>query len=171
MLFSPDVSPTPTMVRFYTRRAQITWERLVDVITGKDYVAAVRALTVVTSNFILVCMMQSALLYIQKSCDIIKAGDLRFVPARGPSPEFSEDTHKALVPLSQTIYWANYLFLARRGPEPCATADLEQEFRQAIPVGDHTSIILNTDLTFCDSKLTRSSSKFVLLRCGHKAYC
>ena len=156
MLFSPDGRPTHTMVLFYTRRAQIAWERLVDVIKSKDYRAAVRALMVVISNTILLCMTQTSLLYIQKSCEIIRAGDLRFVPTYGTPPEFSEDLHKALVPLSQTIYWANYLFLTRGVPDPSVTADLEQEFRQALPVGDISPIVSHNDLIFVTASLPDS---------------
>ena len=148
MLYSPDISPTPTMVLFFTRRVQIVWERLVDSLGSKNYWASVRTLTMVISSNILYCMLQSSLLYIQKSCDLIKAGNLRFVPKCGPPPEFSEDLHRAMVPLSQIIYWANYMFLTHRGPEPSATANLEQEFRQELAVGEITPIISHLDLIF-----------------------
>ena len=147
MVFSPDISPTPAMVLLLTRRIQIMWERLVDSLRSKNYWASVRSLILLTSVNILHGMFQTSLLHIQKSCDMIKMGNLRFIPMCGPPPEFSEDLHKALVPLSQTIYWANYLFLTRRGPEPSATADLEQEFRQELPVSDIPSITFHIDLT------------------------
>ena len=156
MLFSPDTRPTPTMVLFYARRAQIAWEHLVDIIKNKDHRAAVRALMVVVANTILLCMTQTSLFYIQKSCKIIKAGDLRFVPTYGHPPEFSEDVHKALVPLSQTIYWSNYLFLTRGVPDPGVTADLEREFRQELPVGGISSIVSQTDLIFVTAGLPDS---------------
>ena len=136
------------MVLLLTRRIQIVWERLADSLSNKDYWATVRSLTMATSTNILNRMLQTSLLYIQKTCDLIKAGNLRFVPTCGPPPEFSEDLHKALVPLSQVIYWANYMFLVRHGPEPSATADLEQEFRQKLPVGGITSVTLHIDLIF-----------------------
>jgi len=136
MELSPDISPTPSMARLFTRHFQTMWERAVDTLRSKNYWASVRSFTMATSFYIFQCMPQTALLYIQKSCDLIKAANLRFVPECGPPPEFSEYVHKTLAPLSQTIYWANYLFLTRRGPEPSATADLEREFRQEVPVGD-----------------------------------
>ena len=123
-------------------------ERLVDCLRIKNYWASVRTLILVISNTILHCLLQTSLLYIKKSCDLIKAGNLRFVPTYGPLPEFSEDLHKNLVSLSQTIYWANYMFLMYRGPNPGATTDLEQEFRRELPVGDITSIILCINLIF-----------------------
>ena len=70
----------------------------------KDYEAALRALIVANSSSTLVLMTQ-------KCCDIIEAGNLHFVPTIGPPPEYSEDLHENLVALSQTIHWANYLFL------------------------------------------------------------
>jgi len=148
MIHSTDISPTPAMVLLYTRRVQITWERLVDFLGSKNYWECVRALILATSNTILHCMWQTSLLYIQKSCKLIKLGNLRFVPEYGPPPEFSEEVHKTLVPLSQTIYWANYMFLTHRGPEPSATADLEQEFREELPVGDINPIISQVNLIF-----------------------
>ena len=146
MLFSPDVGDTPSMVRFYTRRSQLVWECLAETLKGKDYRAIVRALMVATSGCILLRMTQMGVLYVQKSCDAIKMGNLRFVPTHGRPPEFSEDLHEALANLSQTIYWANYLFLMRDGPEPRATLDLEKEFRQELPVGGATSIVLRIEL-------------------------
>jgi len=136
MLFSPDVSPTPSMILLFARRCKAVYERLADSDKIKSYWASVHTLTMVTAGNILYCMPQAGLLYIQKSCDLIKEGNLRFIPTCGPPPEFSEGLHKAMVPLSQIIYWANYMFLTHRGPEPSATADLEREFRQELPVGD-----------------------------------
>jgi len=144
MLFSPDISPTPSMVLLFARRVQVVWERLADSNKIKNHWASVRTLTMVTSSNILYCMSQTSLLYIQKSCDLIKEGNLRFIPTCRPPPEFSEDLHRAMVPLSQTMYWANYMFLTHRGPEPSATADLEQEFRRELPVGDITPSRIST---------------------------
>ena len=92
----------------------------------------------VVPGFIYTRMPEVALLYIQKCCDLVQAGNVRFVPTHG-RPEFSEDFHEISVALSQIIYWANYLFLMRGGPEPRVTANLEKEFRQNLPVGDITS--------------------------------
>ena len=134
MVFSDDIAVTPTMIRFYARRNQVAWECLAEILNRRDWLTAIRSLMVAGSGSILVCMWQTALLYIQKSCEVIKAGNLRFIPARGNLPEFSEELHETLVPLTQTIYWANYLFLMRGGPEPRGTANIEREFRQELPV-------------------------------------
>jgi hypothetical protein len=146
MLFLPDVNDIPAMVRFHARRAQKTYERLVEIFEGKDSRLKVQVAMYITSGYLILSMVQPALLYIQKSCDSIKAGNLQFVPTCGRPPEFSEDLHEILVPLSQTIYWANYMFLMRGGPEPRATAELEKEFRQDLPVCDITSILLHIEL-------------------------
>ena len=141
MLFSPEVDDSPTMLKFYTRRGQIAWESLAGLLETKDYEAALRALIVAAASSTLVLMTQMGFLYIQKCCDIIGAGNLHFVPTIGPPPEYSEDLHENLVALSQTIYWANYMFLMRGGPEPRATVNLEKEFRQELPVGDTTNTL------------------------------
>ena len=129
MLFAPDVKDTPSMVKFYARRTQISLECLAKLLKSKDYRTTIQSLVMAASSYILIRMTQTAQLYIQKSCDTIVTGDLRFVPTSGHPPEFSEDLHETLVTLSQTIYWANYLYLMRGGPEPRATASLEREFR------------------------------------------
>jgi len=151
---------TPATVRFQARRAQIALECLAELFSGKDYRVKVQVAVFAASGYALVNMPQRALLYIWKSCDFIKAGDLRFVPWH--PPEFSEDLHEILVALSQTVYLANYLFLMRNGPEPHATAALEREFQHELPVGDLTYVLSHTRLIFRDSKLIRSSSRFVL---------
>jgi len=125
---------TPAMVHFYARQVQIAWEHLAELFTGGDNRVCFQAAAFVASGHIYMRMPQTALLYIQKSCKFIEAGKLRFVPTRGRPPRFSEDLHETLAALSQTIYWANYLFLMCGGPEPHATADLEKQFRQELPV-------------------------------------
>ena len=157
MLFLPDVKDTPTMLKFYARRSQVALECLAELLEGKDYRTAIQSLTMTTSSYIFIPMTQTAQLYVQKSCDLIEAGNLRFVPICGRPPEFSEDLHETLVALSQTIYWANYLYLMRGGPEPRATANLEREFRHELPVGEITSILLYIGLIFYYSKLIRFS--------------
>ena len=146
LAFSPDISPTPSVVRLFTRQFQLLMERAVDTLKSKNHWAAVRSLAMAIPFYVFHCMLQTGLLYVQKTCNLIKAANLRFVPECGPPPEFSEHVHKTLVPLSQTIYWANYLFLTRHGPEPNATADLEREFRQEVPVGDFTPTTSHIDL-------------------------
>ena len=133
--FTLGVHDTPAMVLFQARRTQVAWECLAELFKCKDYKANIQAALLVASSYIFVRMTQSALLYIQKSYDFIKMGKLQFIPTYGRPPEFSEDLHEILVALSQTIYWANYLFLACGGPEPRATTELEKEFRQELPVG------------------------------------
>ena len=133
---------TSAMVRFHARRAQTAWESLAELFKGNDYRTKLHAASLVVSSHVYLCMPQLALLYIQKCCDFIKAGNLQFVPTCGRPPAFSEDLHETLVALSQTIYWANYLFLMCGGPEPRATARLEKEFRQELLVGEITSISL-----------------------------
>ena len=157
MMFSPDVGSTPTMIKLHARRTQIMFECLAELLKGRDYRTTVQSLTVSFSSYVLMHMPQTALLYIQKSCDVIEAGNLQFVPTYGRPPEFSEDLHETLVALSQTIYWANYLFLTHGGPEPRATANLEREFRQELPVSETTSILLYLKFIIHYSDLIRFS--------------
>jgi hypothetical protein len=153
---------TPAMVLFHARRVQTTWEALADLFSGIDYKAKVHSASTVVPGFIYLRMPQMALLYIRKSCEFVQAGNLQFVPTDGHLPKFSEDLHETLVALSQTIYWANYLFLTCGGLEPYATAKLEWEFRQELPVGDIASILSYIELIFDCSELTRLSLISVL---------
>ena len=161
MLFSTDVDDTPPMVQFHARRAQTAWECLIEVFNGNDYGVKVQAAMMIAAGYILIRMPQMSILYIQKSCDFIKAGNMQFVPTYGRPPDFSEDLHENLVALSQTIYWANYLFLMHGGPEPHATAKLEKEFQRELLVS-HVTSILYIGLIFYNSKLTRFSLRSVL---------
>ena len=162
MMASAGTNETPAMVLFHARRVQTAWESLAELFKGNNYRTKVQAAALVVSSHVYMCMPQMALLYIQKSCEFIKAGNLRFVPICGRPPEFSEDLHETLVALSQTVYWANYMFLMRGGPEPRATAKLEKEFRQELPVGEFTSLFLRIELMLFYSKFIPSSSRSVL---------
>ena len=146
MPFLPGFNETPGIVRFYARRTQTGWECLAELFKESDYKTKAQASVLVAAGHILIRMPQTALLYVQKSCEFIKAGNLRFIPTYGRPPEFSEDLHEILATLSQTVYWANYVFLMCSGPEPHATAELEKEFRQELPVGSLTSTLSHIQL-------------------------
>ena len=148
MLLYAGKDDTPAMVRFHARRLQAAWEALADLFKRTDHKTSVHAAISTGSAHIYMCMPQTALHYIQKSCDLIKAGGLRFVPVCGRPPQFSEELHETLAALSQTIYWANYLFLVCGGPEPRVTAKLEKEFRQELPVCEPISTSLYIELIF-----------------------
>ena len=130
------VDSTPSVILLHARRTQIVWEALAELVKGNNHRLKVQSVLMVAAAYFYVNMMQSASLYVQKSCDYIEAGNLQFVPTYGRPPEFSEELHETLAILSQTIYWANYSFLVCGGPEPRATSKLEREFRQELPVGD-----------------------------------
>jgi hypothetical protein len=153
---------TPAMVRFHARRVQAAWESLADLFRVDDYGTKVHVTSSIIANYIYFRMPRMALLYIPKCCDLAKAGNVRFVPTYGHPPEFSEDLHEILVALSQVIYWANYLFLMCCGPEPRATAKLEKEFRQELPVSNIASRLSYNELIFYCSELIRFSLRSVL---------
>ena len=162
MPFLTGFNDSHAALRFHTRRTQVGWECLADLFKGDDHRTKAQAAVNIVSGHILICRTQMALLYIQKGCDFIKAGNLQFVPPGGRPPEFSEELHETLNALSQMIYWANYLFLMRGGPEPRSTVRLEREFRQELPVSDITSIYMDIEFTSYYSRLIRFSSRCVL---------
>jgi len=156
------IEDTFAMARLLAMRSQLCWERLAEIVKGNDEKLKVQTTLIVATTYIYVRLVQSAVLYIQKTCDFINEGKMQFVPTYGRPPEFSEGLHETLIALSQTIYWANYLFLMCGGPEPHATSRLEKEFRQELPVSNVTSTLMYAKLIFCYSKLTRCSLRFVL---------
>ena len=156
------VDATPGMIRLQARRTQLVWESLAELVKGNDHKLKVQAVLMGASSYIYRNMMQTAFLYIHKSCDYVKAGNLQFVPTYGRPPEFSEELHETLAVLSQTIYWANYSFLVCGGPEPHATAKLEKEFRRELPVSDYHACQLCTELIVCRSKRIHSCLRSVL---------
>lgn len=160
MIAAARTDDTPAMVRLHARRVQTAWEALAELFKAADYSTRVQASLLVVSSHIYMCMPQMALLYIQKTCEFIKEGDLQFVPTCGRPPEFSEELHETLAALSQTIYWANYLFLMCGGPEPHATAKLEKEFRQELPVSEFSSA-LYIELIFCITAILFYSLRYM----------
>jgi len=159
---SAGMDDTPAMVQFHARRVQKAWESLVELFKGNDYRASLQLAVLVAASHVYMRMPQMAILYIQKSCDFAKAGNLQFVPTCGRPPQFSEGLHETLASLSQIIYWANFLFLMRGGPEPHATAELEKEFRWELQVSKITAIFLRIELIFHCSELIQFSSRSVL---------
>lgn len=156
------VEDTPAMVRSLAIRTQLCWERLAEIVKGKNNKLKVQTTLIVATTYIYVRLIQSAALYIQKSCDFIEGGDMRFVPAHGHPPELSEDLHETLLALSQNIYWANYLFLMCGGPEPHATFGLENQFRQELPVCGVIPSLVCIELILHYRTLTPYSLTYVL---------
>ena len=147
---------TPAMVQFHAKEIKASREALSELLKGNDYRAKIHGASSAIPGFIYLRLPQAALPCIQKCCESAQAGNLQFVPTYGRPPEFSEDFHEISVALSQTIYWANYLFLVCGGPEPHATAKFEKEFRHELPVGDTASILSYIELTSVAAGLSGS---------------
>jgi hypothetical protein len=159
--FQAFADDSPATVQFHARRVRTFWGVAADLFKGTDYRTRAHFGASVISSCIFLRMPKMALLYTQKCCEFVQAGNLQFVPTYGRPPEFSEDLHEILAALSQVIYWANYLFLMCGGPEPRVTAELELEFRQELPVGDISSLLSYSGLICYCSELIRSSLRSV----------
>ena len=159
---SRDTHTTPTTVRFQAREIQATWKSLTDLLKVNDERAKVHGTSSALPGFIYTNMPETALRYIQEYCAFVQVGNVQSVPSHGRPPEFSEDFRETSVALSQTIYWANYLFLMRGGPVPRTIAELETEFRQKLPVGDIISILSHIEFIFHHSKPIQLFSRSVL---------
>ena len=140
MMATVGADCSSAFVHFHARRVQTAWESLAELFGSRDHETCLHAAVFVVSSHVYIRLPQMALLYIQKCCEFIEGGKLQFIPTSGCLPEFSEKLHEILAALSQTIYWANYLFLMCGGPEPHATATLETQFQQDLQVSKATSL-------------------------------
>lgn len=141
MPYCSRVDNIPAMARSLAIRTQVVWERLAEIVQGNDNKLKVQTTLNVAASFTYVRLTQSAALYIQKCWGFIERENMRFVPAYGHPPPLSEELRETVVALSQSIYWANYLFLMCGGPEPRATLRLENEFRKELPVSGPVSFL------------------------------
>ena len=92
--FAPGVVDTPAIVLLHARRTQAAWECLAELFKRKDYRASAQAALVVAAGYVFVHMTQSALLYIQKSYNFIKVGNVQFVPTYGRPPSSQRTSMK-----------------------------------------------------------------------------
>ena len=125
---------SPFLIRLHAIHAQLMWEEVIDVQKGDDWELKVHLGYALAACNFLVRLVHSTMLYVRKCCELVNAMDLRFVPAYGRPPEFSEDARENLTALSQLIYLDNYLFLTCDGPSPKQTARIEEEFRYELKV-------------------------------------
>jgi hypothetical protein len=158
MMPTAGVDCSPSMVQFHAKRVQTAWESLADLFNSGNHEVCLHAAVLVVSSHVYMRMPHLASLYIQKCCEFISQGDIRFAPTCGRPPRFSEDLREILAALSQTIYWANYLYLVCGGPEPRATTELETRFRWDVQVGKVIPA-LRLKLINYSSNIIRSFSK------------
>ena len=125
---------SPAMVRLLARYIQNSWESLIKIYRGDNQRLAAQALLFFLHSLIIMGFSTNVRFYLLKVCELIDAGNLRFLPVYGRPPELSEQVREDAVVLSQVIYLENYFYLALGGPAPVKTAKIEQEFRQEFQV-------------------------------------
>ena len=148
MYFTQNLVPTPAAVQFQAKYSQLIWEELAEMKEGNVHLKA-QAMLSICSCCIVLRWVDFAREYIRKSCRVVNAANLRFIPAYGRPPEYSEKVRERSTVLSQIIYFENYLFLAYGGPEPRLTARIEKEFRHELQVRkrDTSKLMRVTHLT------------------------
>ena len=122
------------MIRLQAKYLQATFEWLAKIFKGNDWELRAQVALWVTAGSVAVSSNNFTFPYMQKGCEAINTGGLKFLPMYGRPPEFSETLHERLSVLSQTIYFENFLFLTCGGAEPMMTAGIEKEFRCQLPV-------------------------------------
>ena len=148
MFFAKNFANTPSAPRIQARYSQLAWEELAKIQEGADDFLKVQALLSICSCCTVFLWVGFALDYARKACRVIDSAKLQFIPTYGRPPEYSEEVRQRSTTLSQVIYFENYLFLARGGPEPQLTARIEREFRHELQVGDEVLGRLRADLLF-----------------------
>jgi hypothetical protein len=138
MHFCEGVGNSFTMVSLQARYVQQALEQLTEFFkeTARRQNWELRALIMlwVTIGSVVMRPKEVTFVYLEKACDAVNRGGLRFVPTYGRPPEFSEDLREKFSILSQTIYFENFAFLVYDGARPTMTARIEWEFRRILPV-------------------------------------
>ena len=132
--FCDALDESSAMVQLVARYSQKAWETLAEIYGSDDQKLKVQGLLLLLHSLIIAGFIAGAKFYLSKACELINAGNLRFLPVYGRSPELSDQVREDSAMLSQTIYLENYLYLALDGPPPVKTARIEQEFRQDFQV-------------------------------------
>ena len=122
------------MARLVARYSQKAWETLAEIYGSDDQKLKVQGLLLLPHSFIIAGFIAGAKFYLSKACDLINAGNLRFLPVYGRPPELSDQVREDSVVFSQAIYLENYIYLALDGPPPVKTGRIEREFRQDFQV-------------------------------------
>ena len=133
--FCKGTASSPAVVRLHAKHVKISREWLAKIFKGCDWELRAQVALWVTSSAVTLALNDHyTLLYMQRGCEAVNTAGLRFIPAHGRPPVFSEELHEKLSVLSQIIYLENFLSLALGGGEPTMTARIEKEFRHQLPV-------------------------------------
>lgn len=133
MYLYEDIDNFPTMVLRQARYLQTSFELMVEIFKGYDWELRTQVSLWNAAGSIIVSFGESTFMYMQRICEDVNAAGLRFIPAYGRPPVFSEALHERMSVLSQVIYFENFLFLTAGGAEPTRTARIEKEFRYQLP--------------------------------------
>ena len=117
------------LVRLLAIYGQKAWETIIEIQETNDKRLLTQALLFFVYVVIIKGWPSNAQLYLLKVCELISAGDFRFLPVYGRPPDLSEQVREDAAVLSQTIYLENYFYLALDGPLPAKTTKIEREFR------------------------------------------
>ena len=133
--FCKGTASSPAVVRLHAKHVKISREWLAKIFKGCDWELRAQVALWVTSSAVTLALNDHyTLLYMQRGCEAVNTAGLRFIPAHGRPPVFSEELHEKLSVLSQIIYLENFLSLALGGGEPTMTARIEKEFRHQLGV-------------------------------------
>ena len=126
----------PEMLRLlHAKYGQLAFEQAAEISKGNDANLKAQVFLYMAAACLYGRWFGPSRQYLTKTCIALNAAGLRFTPATGRPPAFTEDVHERLVTLSQAIYFENYYYLAVDGTEPMMTDRIEKEFRHELEVG------------------------------------
>ena len=134
MHYSSLVEDSPPMILLHARYIQSFWEELANIHQGNNYDLKVQSLLFLIAGCIFVRLPRLAGLYLWKTCQMLNAAEMRFIPKYGHPPPYSEEVHEKSTVLSQLIWMESYLYLTCYGDRPKMTTRIEEEFRNDLPV-------------------------------------
>ena len=125
---------SPEMTQRHARIIQQGLEHFAEITRGSNADLTVQVFVSIAAMTLHVRWVNPSRDCLMKACTILRAANLRFIPAIGSPPGLSEDVRERVVVLSQIIYLESYMFLAVDGIEPKLVTRIEKEFRYELQV-------------------------------------
>jgi hypothetical protein len=158
------------MAGLRSKDRQACLELLIEISQGNDWELRAQVTLWITIGSIFLRISETTHDYIRKSCEVVNAARLQFIPTYGKPPDFSEELHEKLSVLSQIIYFENFLFLTCGGAEPTMSTRIEMEFRDQLRVRPAASLFTSR-IQHSLRKYIRCCSTYVRWPCARKLFC
>jgi len=109
MYFCAGTGHSPRMVLLRAKHAQRALEQVAEISAGSDANLTVQVLFSLTSTTLHSRWIDSARKCLTKTCIVLNAANLRFIPATDRPPGLTEGVRERAVVFSQVIYLESYV--------------------------------------------------------------